>query len=124
MKHLILTLFLILIGIQLHAQITYDLNYMEVYEDNHIISKGKLDADKLVIDETGKRISIIPPGEFKTQIFKILKKTVRDDEFTYYCEMKNAYGSVNINLILNKFYKYLICIGGDDPGDYVKYYFN
>jgi len=122
MNRIIITAFLVLLGIELNAQTSYQLSYMEVYKNNKIISKGALDVDELVIDENGKKISIIPP-EYKPQIFKIIKKTTQDDEIIYHCEMINPNGIIQINLILNKFYKYLKCIGEGESGDYIKYYF-
>jgi hypothetical protein len=98
---------------------------MEVYKNNTIISKGELDVDKLIIDENQSRISIVPPPENKTQIFKILSKTKKGDEIVYNCEMKNPNGIVHVELTLDTFYKYLICVGESEKvnGNYVKYYF-
>jgi len=122
MNRLFVTAFLFLLGMELNAQ-TYQLSFMEVYRNNQIISKGALDVDKLVIDENVKKISIIPSPDFKTQIFKIIRRTTQDDEVIYYCEMINPNGVVQITLILDKFYKFLVCIGEGESGNYVKYYF-
>lgn len=116
-------LFLSLFGMIAKSQVTYQLNYLEVYENNKIISKGEIDNDKLVINEIEKRISIIPQGEYKTQIFKIVSKAKHEDEITYSCEMMNPNGLVQVELVLNTFYKFLKCTGEGDIGNYIKYYF-
>jgi hypothetical protein len=111
------------ISINMNSQTTYQLNFMEVYRNNQIISKGAIDEDKLIIDENGKKISIVPVSGYKTQIFRILNKTSQDDDTNYFCEMRNPQGTVQLNLFLNKFYKYLKCVDLRDPSSYVKYYF-
>ncbi len=119
------SLLLCLLVTNVKSQTVYQLNFMEVYKNNTIISKGELDVDKLIIDENQSRISIVPPPENKTQIFKILSKTKKGDEIVYNCEMKNPNGIVHVELTLDTFYKYLICVGESEKvnGNYVKYYF-
>jgi len=107
------------------SQVVYKLNYLEMYQDDKVVSTSKLDVsqEKLIIDEDNNKITIVPIAGYKTQIFKILKKTKTDDTVKYYCEFKNPNGTANINLELDVFYRYLKCIGVGESGNYLKYYF-
>jgi hypothetical protein len=123
MKKLIFTLMLSLIISNLKSQTVYQLNFVENYKNNVISSDGPLSDDtKLIINEYQKKITIIGPQGYKTQIFKILRKVTKTNEIAYYCEFENPNGTVQITLILDTFYRSLKCLSENNINDYVKYY--